>query len=240
VNLKLKLQVLNPQLKDKLFSLLGAEWFKKMENYLQTDDFSRLTLELFKERRNYTIYPEQGSDLLFKAFRTTPFSKVKIVILGQDPYHDGSYDGFAFSNTNRVRLSPSLQNILKEVENDVYDGFHLSQDSNLERWAKQGVLLINTAHTVRASEPGSHIHLWDIFTRRVIHSLLNNHKPMVWMLWGSKAKRHLEDRMIDPDQLVLTAPHPSPFSAGSGFFGCKHFSKANTFLIEHNIDPIAW
>ena len=230
----------HPQLKDKFLNLLGIEWYKRLEEYLDTDDFSRLTLELFRERRMFTIYPEKGSDLLFKAFRTTPFSKVKIVILGQDPYHDGSYDGFAFSNTGKLRLSPSLQNILKEVESDVYNGFQLAQDSNLERWAKQGVLLVNTAHTGRKGEPASQITLWDMFTSRVIHNLVNNGKPLVWMLWGSKAKNQLMSRTLPKDQLKLVAAHPSPFSASNGFFGCKHFTQANEFLLNHNIEPITW
>jgi len=229
-------------LKRKFLDLLGKEWFELIEEYLDTKDFSNLILELSKERKLYTVYPEQGSDLLFKAFRTTPFSKVKVVILGQDPYHDGSYDGFAFSNTRRIRLSPSLQNILKEVESDVYDGFKLSQDSELERWAKQGVLLINTAHTVRKGEPGSHIHLWNMFTGRMLHQLTNNNKPLVWMLWGSKAKRaaHAEYLSKYKTNHVLTAAHPSPFSASNGFFGCKHFTKCNEFLVENNIEPIKW
>lgn len=227
-------------LKDKFQKLLGKEWYKILEPYLETRDFSNLTLELFKERRIHTVYPEKGSDLLFKAFRTTPFSKVKVVILGQDPYHDGSYDGFAFSNTEKLAPSPSLRNILKEVEDDVYDGFQLSQDLSLQRWAEQGVLLINTAHTVRKGEPGSHLHLWDMFTARVIHSLVNNHKPMVWILWGAKARKHLESRVLSKDHLKLTSAHPSPFSAYSGFFGNKHFTQANEFLLNHNKEPITW
>lgn len=227
-------------LKDKFQKLLGKEWYKILEPYLETRDFSNLTLELFKERRIHTVYPEKGSDLLFKAFRTTPFSKVKVVILGQDPYHDGSYDGFAFSNTEKLAPSPSLRNILKEVEDDVYDGFQLSQDLSLQRWAEQGVLLINTAHTVRKGEPSSHLHLWDMFTARVIHSLVNNHKPMVWILWGAKARKHLESRVLSKDHLKLTSAHPSPFSAYSGFFGNKHFTQANEFLLNHNKEPITW
>ena len=232
--------MLNQQLQDKFLNLLGVEWYNAMKGYLDTDDFSRLTLELFKERRKYTIYPEKGSDLLFKAFRTTPPSKVKVVILGQDPYHDGSYDGFAFSNREKLRLSPSLLNIFKEVETDIFNGLNLNPDPSLERWAKQGVLLINTAHTVRKGEPTSHLHLWDIFTARVIHILINKYKPVVWILWGVKAKRHLELKVLPKNQLKLVAAHPSPFSAANGFFGCKHFSKTNEFLLNHNIEPIIW
>lgn len=232
--------MLDQKLRDKFEELLGCEWFEKLEPYFMSTDFDYLYLELFKDRRKYEIYPEKASDLLFKAFRTTPFSKVKIVILGQDPYHDGSYDGFAFSNTGKLRLSPSLQNIFKEVESDVYDGFQLNQDSELERWAKQGVLLINTAHTVRKGEPASHLHLWTMFTARVLHLLAERREPTVWMLWGAKAKGHLVDRKLPESHLKLTAPHPSPFSAYSGFFGCKHFSKANEFLLNNNLEPITW
>ena len=240
MNLKLNQQMLNPVLKGKFLTLLGKEWFKVMEEYLEGDDFSRLYLELFKERRVYTVYPEKGSELLFKAFRTTPFSKVKVVILGQDPYHDGSYDGFAFSNFEKLRPSPSLANILKEVESDVYDGFKLVQDLSLERWAKQGVLLINTAHTVRKGEPASHLLMWMEFTRVVVNHLLKSRNPIVWMLWGAKAKKHIEGRRIAPQQYVLRTSHPSPFSAYSGFNGCKHFSQANKFLLDHNKEPIVW
>ena len=230
-----------PALKHKFRELLGCEWFDKVESYLETKDFSHLTLELFKERRQYNIYPEKGSDLLFKAFRTTPFNKVKIVILGQDPYHDGSYDGFAFSNKGKTgRLSPSLENIFKEVESDVYNGLWLDKDPDLQRWAEQGVLLINAAHTVRQEEPASHLHLWDMFTQRVIHVLNNNGKPLVWMLWGNKAKNHLAGRTMSKDHLILKSPHPSPFSAHTGFFGNKHFSKANEFLLNNNIETIKW
>ncbi len=230
----------NQQLKDKFLTLLGTEWYGVVEEYLETNDFSKLQLELYKDRRLHTVYPEKGSDLLFKAFRTTPLSKVKVVILGQDPYHDGSFDGFAFSNRKKVRLSPSLQNIFKEVESDVYDGLKLDMDPNLERWAKQGVLLVNTAHTVRKGEPASHLHLWDIFTRRVILSLSKRKTPVIWILWGRKARRHLEEIKLPDSHLKLISPHPSPFSASSGFYGSKPFTKCNTHLLKYNIDPIKW
>ena len=232
--------MLDQRLQVRFRELLGNEWFEVLEPYFATKDFDELYVELFKDRRKYTVYPEKGSDLLFKAFRTTPLSKVKVVILGQDPYHDGSYDGFAFSNTGKLRLSPSLQNIFKEVESDVYDGFQLSQDSELIRWAEQGVLLINTAHTVREREPASHLHLWGMFTFHVLKALMDRKHPIVWMLWGSKAKKHLENKALPKNHLRLTAAHPSPFSAHAGFFGCKHFTKANEFLLNHNIEPITW
>jgi len=232
--------MLNQKLKDKFEFLLGKEWFDLLEPYFQSRDFDYLYTELFRERKSYTIYPDKDSDLLFKAFRTTPFSKVKIIVLGQDPYHDDSYDGFAFSNTERLRLSPSLQNIFKEVESDAYDGFKLVQDPELIRWAEQGVLLINTAHTVRKGEPASHLRLWTMFTARVLHVLAERRNPTVWMLWGAKAKGHLAGRTLPESHLKLTAPHPSPFSAHTGFYGCKHFTKANEFLLNNNIEPISW
>jgi len=232
--------MLNPVLKDRFLTLLGKEWFGVLEPYFATKDFDELYVELFRDRRKYVVYPEKGSDLLFKAFRTTPLSKVKVVILGQDPYHDGSYDGFAFSNREKLRLSPSLVNIFKEVESDVYDGFKLVQDPQLIRWAEQGVLLINTAHTVREGEPASHLHLWGMFTFHVLKALIEWRHPIIWMLWGAKAKKSLENKALPKNHLRLTAAHPSPFSAANGFFGCKHFTKANEYLVENNVEPIIW
>lgn len=232
--------MLSQQQKVKFIRLLGCEWFEVLKPYFQTKDFDWLAAELLRERQLYTVYPEQGSELLFKAFRTTPFSEVKVVILGQDPYHDGSYDGFAFSNTGKTSLSPSLRNIFKEVEDDVYDGLRLDQDPNLQRWAEQGVLLINTAHTVREGEPASHLHLWSMFTRKVIASLAELNEPIVWMLWGTKARKHLDAISLSKSQLKLTSAHPSPFSAHAGFYGCKHFSQANKFLEDNGLRTINW
>jgi uracil-DNA glycosylase len=233
---------MNP-LQRKFVGLLGEEWYEVVKDYLVSKNFKQVSNLLRLERNTYKVYPEQGSELLFKAFRTVPLSKVKVVILGQDPYHDGSYDGFAFSNTisrEKPHISPSLKNILKEVESDVYKGLDLNMDPNLQRWAEQGVLLINTAHTVRKGQPASHLHIWAAFTQYIIHALSTRVGPMVWMLWGAKARRYLNDKRIQPDHLVLESPHPSPFSAASGFFGCKHFSKANMFLEEYNVEPIKW
>jgi len=162
------------------------------------------------------------------------------VILGQDPYHDGSYDGFAFSNVEKLRLSPSLQNIFKELESDVYKDFFLPFDPNLERWAKQGVLLINTAHTVRQGEPGSHLDMWNLFTGRVIRTLSRKTNPVVWILWGKKAQRHLEGVKLPPTHLKIVSPHPSPFSAHTGFFGSKPFSKTNEYLQRCFMTKINW
>ena len=230
-----------------MFELFGEEWFHALGELLFNSFYWReIGSKIAKERKMYTIYPEKGSDTLFKAFRTTPLSKVKVIILGQDPYHDGSYDGFAFSNSDSSKpLSPSLRNILKEVESDVYDGFQLDQDPNLQRWAEQGVLLINTAHTVRKGDPGSHIHYWKDFTSRVLYLLLNQDRPIVWILWGKKAQNAIEgepwsELPAKEKHLFLVSPHPSPFSANSGFFGSKPFSKTNEFLEANGESRILW
>ncbi|MHA1199822.1 MAG: uracil-DNA glycosylase [Candidatus Heimdallarchaeaceae archaeon] len=226
-----------------LKALFGEEWYNALDIILKSEYWRNLGQKIAKERGIYTIYPEKGSDLLFKAFRTTPLSEVKVVILGQDPYHDGSYDGFAFSNRESLRLSPSLQNILKEVESDIYDGLQVSQNPELERWAKQGVLLINTAHTVRKGNPASHLDYWRNFTSEVLQVLLKQDRTIVWMLWGKKAKRAIEDEPWKPDQekhRFILSPHPSPFSAHTGFFGSKPFSKANKYLEANGKSRIEW
>jgi len=225
--------------------LFGEEWYKALEHVFRSAYWKRIGKEIAQERGIYTIYPEKGSDLLFKAFRTTPLSKVKVVILGQDPYHDGSYDGFAFSNRESLRISPSLKNILKEVEDDVHNGFQLNQSPELERWAEQGVLLINTAHTVRKGDPGSHLEYWKEFTKQVVLLLLKQDRHVVWMLWGNKARDVVAELdwsniIQDNKHLILRSPHPSPFSAHTGFFGNKHFSQANKFLEDGQQRSISW
>lgn len=228
---------------NKFCSLFGEEWYDALGGELLTNSFywRGIGFKIARERDVYTIYPEKGSDTLFKAFRTTPLSKVKVVILGQDPYHDGSYDGFAFSNRdNGQRISPSLKNILKEVEDDIYNGFQLDQNPDLERWAKQGVLLINTAHTVRKGNPGSHLEYWKEFTNKVLLLLQQQNRPIVWILWGKKAENAVKAVKKNEKHLFITSPHPSPFSAHSGFFGSKPFSRTNEYLEKHEQDRIHW
>ena len=221
--------------------LFGDEWYSALERLLKTNYWKALGQKIAGERIMYNIYPDKGSDLLFKAFRTTPLSEVKVVILGQDPYHDGSYDGFAFSNRDDgQKISPSLRNILKEVESDVYDGFQVDQNPDLSRWAEQGVLLINTAHTVRKKNPGSHLEYWSRFTKQVIDLLLEQDRPVVWIVWGKKAMEVLKTRGKNNKHQVLISPHPSPFSAHTGFFGSKPFTKANKFLEDNGKEQIKW
>jgi uracil-DNA glycosylase len=236
--------------KNKFRGLFGGEWYEELREILDSNYWRRLGRKIAQDRFYYEIYPEKHSTLLFKAFLTTPLSKVKVVILGQDPYHDGSYDGYAFSNggKQKSRLSPSLVNIFKEIEDDVYDGLKLDQDPNLERWAKQGVLLINTAHTVRKGNPGWYLEDWMPFTIKVMEILVKQEQPIVFMLWGRKAEdivttdsiRKLFFKAIGENKLPLRTSHPSPFSAHMGFFGCKHFSQCNEHLERYGRDKIEW
>lgn len=192
------------------------QYFKNLQNFVET------------ERVKTTIYPDMKD--LFKAFRLTPFDKVKVVILGQDPYYNGSADGLAFSTRSRVTPA-SLQNIIKEADKDYFNNQGIFATNNLSQWAEQGVLLINTVFTVEQGKPGSHKEKgWETFTTAVLQALNEKNDNIAYLLWGNWAKSfgHLID---NPRHLVLTASHPSPKSA-EGFFGCKHFSRANQHLTE--------
>lgn len=183
------------------------------------------------------IYPP--GPLIFNAFDTTPFSTVKVVILGQDPYHNpGQAHGLSFSVPPGVPPPPSLVNIFKELNADIH--LPVPSHGNLTSWARQGVLLLNAALTVEAHKPMSHSKIgWHNFTNQVIRILSEKREHLVFMLWGGFAKTKKE--LIDPDKhLVLTAAHPSPLSAHNGFFGCRHFSKTNTWLAEKGLTPIDW
>jgi uracil-DNA glycosylase len=184
-----------------------------------------------------TIYPAPKN--IFKAFDACPFDQVRVVILGQDPYHgQGQANGLAFAVPNGETLPPSLKNIYKEISTDC--GHPVSTDGDLTRWAEQGVLLLNATLTVQANTPGSHQGRgWELFTDAVIKALSDKREHLVFMLWGNYAKQ--KGAHIDRTKhLVLEAPHPSPFSAHSGFFGSKHFSQANAYLSEHSLPTIDW
>jgi len=176
---------------------------------------------------------------LFNALHLTPLSKVKVVILGQDPYHgDGQAHGLCFSVRPEVDIPPSLVNIYRELHDDL--GCRMPDNGCLTKWAEQGVLLLNTVLTVRAHQAGSHRgHGWEQFTDAIIRAVNSQNRPVVYMLWGApaQAKRQMLD---NPRHLVLTAPHPSPLSAYRGFFGCRHFSQCNAFLEAHGEKPIDW
>ena len=190
-------------------------------------------------RRVETVYPPPGTE--FYALAVTPFDAVKIIIVGQDPYHGaGQAHGLAFSVPENIAPPPSLRNIFKEVSQDVYDGTPPQFSTDLTRWAEQGVLLLNTMLTVGAGDAGSHTNLgWQRLTDALIHELSDQREHLVFMLWGKKAQA--KRSLIDEDQhLILEAPHPSPLSAWRGFFGCGHFSAANAYLQQHGTSSVTW
>ena len=210
---------------------IGAE---KEKAYFQT------ILEKVRHERQagITVYPPERD--VFNAFRTTEFGNVKVVILGQDPYHGaGQAHGLAFSVQPEIAVPPSLVNIYKELATDI-EGFQIPQHGYLQHWAEQGVLLLNTVLTVRAGAAHSHATFgWEVFTDEVIRQLDKEREHLVFMLWGSHAQK--KGAFIDRNRhLVLTAPHPSPLSAYRGFFGCKHFSQANAYLQANGLKPIDW
>ena len=210
---------------------IGAE---KEKAYFQT------ILEKVRHERQagITVYPPERD--VFNAFRTTEFGNVKVVILGQDPYHGaGQAHGLAFSVQPEIAVPPSLVNIYKELATDI-EGFQIPQHGYLQHWAEQGVLLLNTVLTVRAGVAHSHATFgWETFTDEVIRQLDKEREHLVFMLWGSHAQK--KGAFIDRNRhLVLTAPHPSPLSAYRGFFGCKHFSQANAYLQARGLEPIDW
>jgi len=193
-----------------------------------------------EEAAGKRIYPPRGTRLA--ALALTPLDKVKVVILGQDPYHGpGQAHGLCFSVMDGVKVPPSLVNIYKEIESDL--GIPPPSNGNLEKWARQGVLLLNNALTVEAGRAGSHQNLgWEEITDAAVAAVAAKEEPCVFMLWGNHARKKAErvPGLMHGHHLVLTAPHPSPFSAHSGFFGCRHFSKANEFLEKHGRGAIDW
>jgi uracil-DNA glycosylase len=184
------------------------------------------------------IYPPQNQ--IFTAFCETPFSKVKVVIVGQDPYHNpGQAHGLSFSVAKGVSIPPSLRNMYQELKSDL--GISPPNHGYLLAWAKQGVLMLNATLTVRANEPKSHYGKgWEQFTDAAIQKLARVKKNLVFLLWGKSAKEKCEHIVKGANHLMLEAPHPSPYSASSGFFSCKHFSKANDFLRKNGEEPIDW
>lgn len=213
-------------------------WKQVLKEEFNQPYFQQIALHLKVEKsQGKTIYPP-GS-LIFNAFDTTPLEKVKVVIIGQDPYHGpGQAHGLCFSVPFGVPPPPSLVNIFKELQSDV--GIPLPNHGNLMHWAKQGVFLLNASLTVRAGEPMSHARIgWAQFTDNVIRKISSEKDHVVFLLWGKFA----QEKRILVDQnkhLILRSVHPSPLSAHAGFFGCRHFSQANEYLIQHGIDPIDW
>lgn len=216
---------------------IEESWGEALKDEFHAPYFSELKVFLNNEKKLYNIFPE-GSQL-FSAFNHTPLPRVKAVILGQDPYHGkGQAHGLSFSVPDGVRLPPSLKNIFKELSNDL--SIKTPESGNLEKWAEQGVLLLNATLSVRNGEPASHQGKgWEKFTDQVITTISDLRAGIVFLLWGKYAQDKI--RLIDTDKhFILTAPHPSPFSVHRGFFGCKHFSKANSILIDNGLEPIDW
>ena len=216
---------------------IESSWKQMLTQEFEKDYFIRLTDFVRREYRNETVYPP--GKLIFNAFNLCPFNKVKVVIIGQDPYHGpGQAHGLCFSVNDGVPFPPSLQNIFKEIHDDL--GNPIPTTGNLTRWANQGVLLLNATLTVRAHQAGSHQGQgWEEFTDAVIRTLTNKREHLVFILWGAYAQK--KGAFIDRNKhLVLTSPHPSPLSAYHGFFENKHFSRTNIYLTEHGEVPILW
>ncbi|MBL7725494.1 MAG: uracil-DNA glycosylase [Chitinophagaceae bacterium] len=217
---------------------IEASWKDVLKTEFSKAYFEQAALHIKTEKsQGKTIYPP-GS-LIFNAFNTTPFDKVKVVILGQDPYHGpGQAHGLCFSVQNGVPPPPSLVNIFKELQEDV--GIDAPTHGNLTHWAQQGVFLLNASLTVRAGEPMSHSKIgWAQFTDNVIKTISDKKQHVVFLLWGKFAQE--KKVLIDETKhLILKAAHPSPLSAHNGFLGCKHFSKTNEYLVKNGIDPIDW
>ena len=216
---------------------IEPSWKAALEEEFDKPYFIELIKQVRESYLNKTVYPPPK--FIFNAFELCPFAQVKVVVLGQDPYHGiGQAHGLAFSVPDGIKVPPSLQNIYKEIKDNL--GVEMPTSGNLERWAKQGVLLLNATLTVEENNAGSHQGLgWEIFTDSVIKTISDQKKHVAFLLWGRYAQA--KENLIDVSKhLVLKAPHPSPFSAHSGFFGCKHFSKTNEYMKLNEVKPIEW
>jgi uracil-DNA glycosylase len=216
---------------------IEPSWKSRLDQEFNKSYFQELTAFIKNEYQSQTVFPP-GKEI-FRAFDCCTFDDIKVVILGQDPYHGpGQANGLCFSVRHGIRMPPSLQNIFKEIHNDL--GKPIPATGDLERWANQGVLLLNATLTVRSGTPGSHQNKgWEAFTDAVIKKISDEKEHVVFLLWGAYAQKKGE--IIDRDKhFVLMSPHPSPFSADRGFFGCKHFSKANQYLKSKGLNEIDW
>ncbi|WNG52255.1 uracil-DNA glycosylase [Archangium minus] len=216
---------------------LPADWKKVLKDVLAGPEFAQLEAFVEEERREHTVYPTEED--LFSAFRLTPYEKVKVLLLGQDPYHGpGQAHGLAFSVQPGVKPPPSLVNIFKELQSDL--GVPKPKEGSLVPWAKQGVLLLNAVLTVREGQANAHEgHGWEHFTDAVIQKVSDKEDAVVFLLWGSYAQK--KEALIDTTRhVILKAPHPSPLSAKKGFFGSRPFSKTNEELKERGREPIDW
>jgi len=216
---------------------ISKSWYELLKPEFEKPYYKELQAFLDDEYSHYTIYPE--ADNVFNALNLVPYDKVKVVIIGQDPYHEPRQaHGLSFSLQKGVDIPPSLQNIYKEIQNDL--GYPIPKSGDLTQWARQGVLLLNSVLTVRRGAANSHRGKgWEQFTSAIIKLLNERNDPIIFMLWGNNAKQ-IGEAVDKTKHFVLTAPHPSPLSAYAGFFGCKHFSKCNEFLKSMNKTEIDW
>ncbi|SMC43007.1 uracil-DNA glycosylase [Moheibacter sediminis] len=216
---------------------IESSWKEALKDEFEKPYFKRLVEFVKSEYQTQTVYPP--GKRIFSAFDFTPFDEVKVAIIGQDPYHGANQaNGLSFSVTDGVRHPPSLQNIFKELNSDL--GIPIPQSGNLERWAKQGVLMLNATLTVRASQAGSHQNKgWEFFTDAVIQKLSDEKEKLVFILWGAYAQK--KGNIIDESKhFIIKSAHPSPFSAYNGFLGSKPFSKTNEYLLQNNSGKINW
>ncbi len=216
---------------------IANDWLAPLSAEFKKPYYSELYKKVLNEYNNYQVFP--NSNDIFNAFDLTPLSEVKVVIIGQDPYHNvGQAHGLCFSVKPDVDIPPSLVNIYQELHDDL--GCYIPDNGYLEKWAKQGVLLLNTVLTVRAHAANSHRGIgWEQFTDAAIRAVNEIDRPVVYLLWGRPAQMK-KSMLNNPKHLILEAPHPSPLSAYRGFMGCKHFSQTNEFLKSHGLEPIDW
>lgn len=217
--------------------MIGNDWDTILKEEVNKEYFKNLLAFIKKEYETKTIYPKKTE--IFKAFRNTSYQDTKVVILGQDPYHGESQaEGLSFSVKVGIQKPPSLQNIFKELHDDL--GCEIPKNGSLVSWTEEGVLLLNTVLTVEANKPASHKDLgWEKFTDEVIRRINEKNTPVVFILWGSFA-RSKKSLITNPIHYIIESPHPSPFSAYNGFFGSKPFSKTNKFLVSNGLKPINW
>lgn len=219
-------------------AMIDNDWLPCIQDEFKKTYYKELYRFIRQEYNTRVVYPP--ADDIFNAFHLTPLSEVKALILGQDPYHGPRQaHGLCFSVLpDQSEIPPSLQNIYQELKEDL--GCFIPNNGYLEKWARQGVLMLNTVLTVRAHQPGSHQGRgWEQFTDAIIQAVNAQERPVVYLLWGRPAQSKIP-MLTNPGHLILKAPHPSPLSAFRGFFGCKHFSQANAFLESHGISPIDW
>jgi uracil-DNA glycosylase len=229
--------------KDKLIEMFGEFWYKVLEEYISSKAFTKLASTITALRHKKTIYPPR--ELIFRAFKETPYTKVKVILLAQNPYHNGSMDGLAFSNNLTDEISPALKILLQEIDNEYPEwkeeiNYGRLDRQDLHRWAKQGVLLLNTALTIEKGNLGSHLELWAEFTAFVLKKL-NEKNEIIWILLGKEAQKYTKFA-TNKTHSILTASHPAAevYNKDAGFFGSNIFKEANTELELRNMNVIQW